>query len=127
MPALQNNGGDVLARGGVRATFRPMGENLTREEWDRIFKNRKPEPEKKAYYLFECPVHGSFQSEREFFISGGFPQLNEYAKGKCPVKEGGQECGEESGYYGYVAILSRDASAPAGASSSKPRRARKRS
>ena len=121
MPALQNNGGDVLARGGVRATFRPMGENVSREEWEKMFKG-KPAPEKKARYLFECPFHGLFESEREFFISGGYPLMNEHAKGKCPQKE----CGEESKYGGYIAILSRDASDQTGATSSKSRVARKR-
>jgi len=35
MPATINGGGDVLARGGVRATFR--GPNVSQEKWDAIW------------------------------------------------------------------------------------------
>lgn len=35
MPATINNGGDVLARGGVSATFR--GPDVSQEKWDAIF------------------------------------------------------------------------------------------
>ena len=37
MPAKENNGGDVLARGGVRCTFKPAGAKKTQEEWDAMF------------------------------------------------------------------------------------------
>lgn len=32
----QNNGGDVLARGGVKATFRPA-QGVSQSKWDSIF------------------------------------------------------------------------------------------
>lgn len=32
---MANNGGDVLARGGVRATFQPA--EVTQEKWNSIF------------------------------------------------------------------------------------------
>lgn len=35
MPANINGGGDQLARGAVRATFK--GPNVTQEHWDSIF------------------------------------------------------------------------------------------
>jgi hypothetical protein len=37
MPAKENNGGDVLARGGTRCTFKPAGAKKTQEEWDAMF------------------------------------------------------------------------------------------
>lgn len=38
----KNNGGDVLARGGVRATFNPA-EGVTQKKWDDIFADYTPE------------------------------------------------------------------------------------
>ena len=34
---LENSGGDVLARGGVRASFH--GPNVSQERWDEIWKS----------------------------------------------------------------------------------------
>ena len=99
MPRLENAGGDVLARGGVRATFKPMGQKLTDEQWAGMFDEEKV-PVVKAVYIFKCPEHGLFTSEREAFVSGGFPLLNEYAFGKCPLVS----CQEKSGYAGYKEI-----------------------
>lgn len=97
MPALQNNGGDILARGGVRAQFKPAGSHLTREEWEEMWSKSEV---KKAVYLLECPVHGQFEGS-EFFLSGGYPQgPDEYKQGKCPVSE----CGEMSKYAGFKPI-----------------------
>lgn len=45
MPRLENNGGDVLARGGHRATFKPMGGNISQEKWDAMFEPEKKEDE----------------------------------------------------------------------------------
>ena len=42
----ENSGGDVLARGGVRARFQTASTKVTQEQWDAIF-NSDPEPEKK--------------------------------------------------------------------------------
>lgn len=39
---LENSGGDVLARGGAKASF-SQGKNVTRERWDDIFKDFDPE------------------------------------------------------------------------------------
>ena len=108
MPALQNNGGDVLARGGVRCTFKPMGQKMSKESWEKLFEKDET-PVVKAVYVFKCPVHGEFVSDRETFVSGGFPLVNEYAKGVCPTTD----CGEKSDYAGYKEIGS-DASAQAG-------------
>ncbi len=36
-----NNGGDVLARGGRRATYR-ASENVTQEHWDKIWDGWEP-------------------------------------------------------------------------------------
>ena len=33
----ENNGGDVLAKGGVRCQFRAAGSNVTQERWDAIW------------------------------------------------------------------------------------------
>lgn len=33
----ENNGGDVLAKGGTRCQFRAAGANVTKEAWDRIW------------------------------------------------------------------------------------------
>ncbi len=99
MPALQNNGGDVLARGGVRCTFKPMGQKMSKEAWEGMFEKDET-PVVKAVYIFKCPVHGDFVSEREAFVSGGFPLLNEYATGKCPVTG----CEEKSIYDGYKEV-----------------------
>lgn len=40
----ENNGGDVLARGGVKATFRTAGSSVTKEAWDRIWAEDTDEP-----------------------------------------------------------------------------------
>ena len=40
----ENNGGDVLARGGVRATFRTAGSSVTKEQWDRMWAEDTDEP-----------------------------------------------------------------------------------
>lgn len=93
MPTI-NKGGDVLARGGVRATWAP-GSNVTRKQWDRIFKEEAPV--KKAVYLFRCPVHGIFSTKIEFFLSGGYPQLNEYKTSECLIKG----CDEIAVYSGF--------------------------
>jgi hypothetical protein len=45
MPATINGGGDVLARGGVRATFR--NADVTQEKWDAIW--GEPTGPKKNY------------------------------------------------------------------------------
>ncbi len=108
MPALQNNGGDVLARGGHRCTFKPMGQKLTDQQWAAMFQEEKT-PEVKVIYIFKCPIHGDFVSDREAFESGGYPLVNEYAKGTCLIKD----CGEKSDYAGYKKIGS-DASAQTG-------------
>lgn len=108
MPALQNNGGDFLARGGHRFTFKPMGEKKTDEQWAAMFQEEKA-PEIKVLYIFKCPVHGDYVSDREAYLSGGYPLVNEYAKGKCPK----DDCGEKSEYAGYQKI-GGDASAQAG-------------
>jgi hypothetical protein len=39
MPAMENNGGDSLARGAVRAQFRPMGSKVSQEKWDSMWLN----------------------------------------------------------------------------------------
>lgn len=97
MPRMENNGGDVLARGGAFATFKPMGANVTKEKWEEM-SQWTPTPAVMAKYLFQCPVHGLFRSEREFVLSGdGFPKRNEYAEAKCPK----DDCGEKSTYAGY--------------------------
>jgi hypothetical protein len=103
MPRLENAGGDRLAQGAVRHTFKPMGEKLTREKWDEMF-SEEPQPEVKVVYLFCCPVHGIFQSQRECYLSGGYPLLNENAKGKCPKVENGFTCQEDSKYAGIQPI-----------------------
>lgn len=100
MPRLENMGGDRLARGAVSHTFKPMGERLSRENWDKMFE-KEAEPEVKAVYIFECPVHGKYESDRECFISGGFPLMDENAKGKCRVMEGAYACNESTVYAGY--------------------------
>lgn len=43
MPAQENNGGDVLARGATRAQFRPMGSNVSQEKWDAMWEGYNPE------------------------------------------------------------------------------------
>lgn len=97
MPAMQNRGGDSLARGAVSFTFRPMGENISKEQWAKLSEH-KPEPTVMAKYKFKCPIHGEFKSDREFVLSGdGFPKENEYAFGKCPQ----EDCGEKSEYAGH--------------------------
>lgn len=34
-----NKGGDVLARGGSRCQFAPMGGNVSQQKWDNMWKN----------------------------------------------------------------------------------------
>lgn len=36
---LQNGGGDRLASGASRAQFRPMGEGVSQEQWDKMWLN----------------------------------------------------------------------------------------
>ena|SRR6267378_8260982 len=99
MPRMENSGGDSLARGASRYTFRPAGEKLTREKWNKIWRG-KAKPVKKGVYLFDCPVHGKYESDREFFISGGYPLMNEYATGVCPLAD----CGEKSTFAGFQPV-----------------------
>jgi hypothetical protein len=40
----ENQGGDVLARGGIRAQFRAAGSSVTQEKWDSIWAEEKVEP-----------------------------------------------------------------------------------
>jgi len=90
--------GDKLARGAVRASYLVSETSITDKDWKRMFP--KKAEEKKAVYLFKCPVHGTFESQREFFISGGYPQLDEYTVGKCLV----ENCGEKSEYAGFQPV-----------------------
>lgn len=110
MPRMENNGGDVLARGASSAIFRPMGEKLSQETWDGLTKEENT-PVVKALYKFKCEEHGEFVSNREVYLSGGFPLLDEkYATGKCPT------CEEKSVYAGYVEIGSDSNGTPSGTS-----------
>lgn len=99
MPRLENAGGDRLARGAASHTFRPMGERLSQENWDKMFQEETPQ-EVKAVYLLKCPVHGTQETTHECFISGGYPLLDEYTKKKCS-EEG---CDEIASYVGYKKI-----------------------
>jgi hypothetical protein len=103
MPRMENNGGDRLARGAASHTFRPMGEKLSRDKWAEMFEG-EAEPVVKAVYVFTCPVHGEYESDRECYISGGFPLLDENVKGKCCVIQGNLACNEVSNYSGYRPI-----------------------
>jgi hypothetical protein len=38
----ENNGGDVLAKGGVRCQFRAAGPNVTAEQWAEIWREDEP-------------------------------------------------------------------------------------
>lgn len=90
--------GDKLARGAVRAVYTVRDEvTISQNKWNEMFPKEKA-AEVKANYKFNCEEHGIFTSYREFYISGGYPQLNEYAKGKCPTCEGVSE------YAGYEVI-----------------------
>lgn len=109
MGRLENMGGDRLARGAASFTFKPMGEKLTRENWDKIF-DQDEEPVVKAVYLLECPVHGVYKTDRECFVSGGFPQLDETLTVRCKI----DRCGEVTKYAGYETIGSDTSSAPTG-------------
>lgn len=95
-----NRGGDVLARGGVRMDLAP-GSNATQEQWDKAF--GESEPVEKANYVFKCSVHGTLpvvvSSKTEFFLSGGYPQLDESKTSKCTE----ENCDEITTYNGYVA------------------------
>ena len=33
----ENNGGDVLAKGGIRCQFRVAGSNVSQEHWDSVW------------------------------------------------------------------------------------------
>lgn len=99
MPAMQNNGGDRLARGAASYTFRPMGEKLTRENWDKMFESE--EPVVKATYILNCPVHGEYGTERVAFVSGGYPQLDKSLSVKCQI----DECAETAIYAGHEVII----------------------
>lgn len=114
MPRMENNGGDVLARGAASATFRPAGEKLSREQWGEIF-DGESQPVVKAVYKFTCPTHGVFTSERECYVSGGFPQLDEYVSGLCTVPNCEHGTKPYSGpnpcpYAGYEVIASEETS-----------------
>jgi len=95
--AIDIGKGDKLASGAIRATFRMP--SVDQKTWNKIF-NKKPEPVKKAVYLFECPVHGRFASDREFFLSGGYPQLDELTTHKCFD----ENCDERAVYAGYNSL-----------------------
>lgn len=109
MPRLENNGGDRLARGAVSHTFKPMGERLTRENWDKMFEDAEP-PVVKAVYILNCPVHGEYESERECFVSGGFPLLDENLAAKCQI----DRCGEITKYVGHKVTSGGDSNSEAG-------------
>jgi len=87
--------GDRLARGARKAQF-PASEKTNQEKWDEAFPKEKT-PEKKGVYLLKCPVHGTFVSDKEFFMSGGYPQLDEYTMGKCLE----EDCYERATYAGF--------------------------
>jgi hypothetical protein len=101
MGRMENSGGDRLARGASSYTFRPMGENLSRDEWANRVDGEKEEV-KKAVYKFTCPIHGEFQSDVECFISGGYPQLDENKKGLCTTP--GCENSHKGAYGGYPCV-----------------------
>ncbi len=99
MPRMENNGGDALARGCVSATFKPAGSKLSEEQWNKIW-DEEAAAVRKAVYIFNCPAHGTYHSDREFFISGGYPLMNEYAVGVCPRSD----CGEKTTFSGFRPI-----------------------
>lgn len=103
MPRMENNGGDRLARGAASHTFRPMGEKLTRDNWDKMFAG-ETEPILKTTYIFKCPVHGVFESDREVYLSGGYPLVDENVKGKCRTMDGNYICNEVSDYAGTMPV-----------------------
>jgi len=115
MPRLENAGGDRLARGAASHTFRPMGEKLSREAWDGMFAG-ETEPVIKAVYILDCPVHGTYVTPRECFVSGGFPQLDENLVTKCKI----DGCGEKAIYAGHEIVQEDDSDSdcePTGTSS----------
>ena len=99
MPRLENAGGDRLARGAASHTFRPMGERLTETKWNKMF-DGETQPEVKAVYILNCPVHGIHKTTRECFVSGGFPLLDENLITKCKI----DNCGETAKYAGYQIV-----------------------
>ena len=91
-----NKGGDVLARGGVRMDSAP-GAGVSKEKWDQIF-GEEDGVVKKAVYVFKCPIHGIFaHSKKEFFLSGGYPQLDESITSECLI----EDCDEVAVYSGF--------------------------
>jgi hypothetical protein len=109
MPAMQNNGGDRLARGAASHTFRPMGERVTRDNWDKMFEN-EAEPVVKATYILNCPVHGEHSTTRECFVSGGYPQLDQNLAVKCNI----EGCTEKAVYAGYTITATEQPSGNSG-------------
>ncbi len=89
--------GDKLASGAIRATF--SMPQVNQRTWNKIF-NKKHEPIKKAVYLFKCPIHGPFVSNKEFFLSGGYPKLDELTTCKCF----NENCDERAVYAGYRSV-----------------------
>ena len=98
MPQMENNGGDRLARGAASHTFRPMGEKKTQKQWGKIF--AKKDAVVKVLYILTCPVHGTYTSDREAYLSGGYPLLDASLAMKCKV----DRCGEVTDYAGYELV-----------------------
>ena len=91
--------GDKLARGAIRATYLVSENTLTEERWKEIF--GPPEPVRKAWYEVTCPVHGKvIDTDRECFLSGGYPLYDETLVVKCPAAD----CDEKAPVSGYVEI-----------------------
>ena len=88
--------GDKLARGCVRASYLTTEKKISQKKWDSMFPKKKAE-ETKGVYIFKCPVHGTYESTREFFVSGGYPQLDELTTGKCLD----ENCDERGVYAGF--------------------------
>lgn len=92
--------GDKLARGAHKASYLVTENSVTNRKWNSMFKG-SGEPELKAVYCLECPVHGVFKTKKEFFLSGGYPQgPDSYVTGKCF----NPDCDEKAAYNGYVAL-----------------------
>lgn len=96
MPRMENNGGDRLARGAASHTFRPMGERVSQEGWDGMFAGGE-ERVIKATYILNCPIHGEHATNRECYVSGGYPQLDANLAVKCKI----DGCVEVAVYAGY--------------------------
>src|SRR6266702_2104558 len=105
MPRLENAGGDRLARGAASHTFRPMGEKVSRENWDDMFAGEE-EPVVKVTYILYCPIHGEYDTDRVAYVSGGYPQLDENLSVKCRRDDqvGGESCGEQAVYAGHERV-----------------------